>query len=82
MKFQSDAQKECYDDFLKSPVWNVIQESARRPTSSDLISTNIAQKVLKFGTEIQHDVFSNGFFLDPKVEIVTRGTSYKFALLN
>jgi len=49
--------------FPRSPVWNVIQESAKRPTSSDHISANIAQKTLKFGPEVQHDFFSNGFFL-------------------
>jgi len=49
--------------FPKSPVWNVIQESAKIPTSSDNISANIARKDLKFGSEIQRDFISNGFFL-------------------
>ena len=38
--------------FPRSPVWNVIQESAKRPTSSDHISTIIAQNAQKFGPEI------------------------------
>ena len=37
--------------FPRSPVWNVIQESAKRPTSSDHISENIVRKDLKFGPE-------------------------------
>ena len=49
--------------FPKSPVLNVIQESAKRPTSSYHISANIALKTLKFRPELQRDVFSNGFFL-------------------
>ena len=49
--------------FPRSLVWNVIQESAKKPTSSNHISTNIAREALKFGPEVQHDVFSNGFFL-------------------
>ena len=49
--------------FPRSPVLNVIQESAKRPTSSDHISANIARKALKFRPEIQRDCFSNGFFL-------------------
>ena len=47
--------------FPRSPVWNVIQESAKRPTSSDHISANIERKALKFRPELQRDVFSNGF---------------------
>ena len=46
----------------RSPVLNVIQESAKRPTSSDHISANVAPKDLKFISELQRDVFSNGFF--------------------
>ena len=38
--------------FPRSLVWNVIQESAKRPTSLDHISANIAQKALKFRPEI------------------------------
>jgi len=38
--------------FPKSLVWNVIKESAKRPTSSDHISANIGQKALKFGLEV------------------------------
>ena len=49
--------------FPRSPVWNVIQESEKRPNSSDHISANIARKDLKFGTKVQHDFFANGFFL-------------------
>jgi len=49
--------------FPRSPVWNVIQESAKRPTSSNHNSTKIAWKALKFGPTVQRDVFSNGFFL-------------------
>jgi len=49
--------------FPWSPVWNVIQESAKRPTSSDHISANIARKALKFGSEVHSHFFSNGFFL-------------------
>ena len=49
--------------FPRSPVWNVIQEFAKRPTSSDHNSTKIARKSLKFGPKVQCDVFSNGFFL-------------------
>ena len=48
--------------FPRSPVWNVIQKSAKRPTSSDHNAENIAQKALKFGPKVQRDVFSNGFF--------------------
>ena len=48
--------------FPRSLVWNVIQESAKRPTSSDHISANIGRKVLKFGPAIQCDFVSNGFF--------------------
>ena len=47
--------------FPRSPVWTVIQEFAKRPTSLDHISTNIGKKALKFEPEIQRDVFSNGF---------------------
>ena len=43
--------------FPKSLVWNVIQEFEKRQTSSAHISENIAQKALKFGPEIQRDVF-------------------------
>ena len=32
--------------FPRSPIWSVIQESAKRPNSSDHISANIAQKAL------------------------------------
>ena len=53
--------------FPRSPIWNVIQESAKRPTSLDHISTNIAQKSLKFGPKVQLDFFSNGFFLASKM---------------
>ena len=45
--------------FPRSPVWNVIQESAKRPTSADHISANIVRKALKFGPGIQRDFFSN-----------------------
>jgi len=34
--------------FPRSPVWNVIQESAKMPTFSDYISANIEKKVMKF----------------------------------
>jgi len=47
--------------FPKSPVWNVIQESTKIPTSSNHISANIALKDLKFRLEIQCNFFSNGF---------------------
>ena len=50
--------------FARSPVWNVIQESAKRPTSSDHNSTNIVQKALKFGSKVQRDLFWNIFFYD------------------
>ena len=49
--------------FPKSPVLNVIQESAKRQTFSDHISINIVQKDLNFGSKVQRDFFSNGFFL-------------------
>lgn len=49
--------------FPRSPVLNVIQESAKRPTSSDHLSANVAWKALKFGSKVQRDFFSNGFFL-------------------
>jgi len=48
--------------FPKSPVWNIIQESAKKSTSSDHISANIARKALKFGPKVQCNFFSNGFF--------------------
>jgi len=48
--------------FPRSPIWNVIQESATIPTSSYHISANIARTALKFESEVQHDFFSNGFF--------------------
>jgi len=47
----------------KSPVLNVIQESAKRQTFSDHISAIIARKSMKFGSKVMHDFFSNGFFL-------------------
>jgi len=47
--------------FPTSPVWNVIQESAKIPSSLDHISTNIVQKGLKFETKVQCDFLSNGF---------------------
>ena len=49
--------------FPRSPVWNVIQESAKIPTSSYHISANVARKALKFRYEVQCDFISNGFFL-------------------
>ena len=49
--------------FPRSLVWNVIQESVKIPTSSDDNSANIVQKDPRFGSEIQRDIFSNGFFL-------------------
>jgi len=49
--------------FPRSLVWNVIQDFAKRPTSSDHISVNIVQKALKFGSKVQRDFFPNGFFL-------------------
>ena len=45
----------------RTPVWNVIQESTKRPTFSDHISANIEQKAMKFGPKIQRNGFSNGF---------------------
>ena len=51
--------------FPRSPVWNVIQESAKRPIYSDHIFAIIVRKDLKFGPEIQRDFFSNGFFFLP-----------------
>ena len=48
--------------FPRSPVWNVIKESTKRPTSSDHISTNISWNALKFRPKVQRDFFSNGFF--------------------
>ena len=49
--------------FPRSPILNIIQESGKRPNSSDHISANIARKKLKFGPKVQRDFFSNGFFL-------------------
>ena len=49
--------------FPRSPVLNVIQESGKRPTSLDHISSNIVRKALKFRPQVQRDFFSNGFFL-------------------
>ena len=49
--------------FPRSPVWNVIREFAKRPTSSDHMSANIAQKALNFRLEVQNDFNPNGFFL-------------------
>jgi len=49
--------------FPRSHVLNVIQESAKRPASSDHISVNIMQKAMKFGSKVQHDFFSNGLLL-------------------
>ena len=48
--------------FPRSPIWNVIQEYAKRPTSLDHISANIVKKDLKFGPEVQRDFVSDGFF--------------------
>ena len=62
-KFQFDAHRESYDDFPRWPVLSVIQESAKRPTSSDHISENISWNALKYGPKVQRQVFSNGFFL-------------------
>ena len=61
--FNPMLRKKVMTIFPRSPVWNVIQESPKRPTSSDHISDNIARKALKFGPEIQRDFFSNGCFL-------------------
>ena len=47
--------------FPRSPVWNVIQESVKIPTSSDHISINIVRTTFKFGPKVQCDLFSNGF---------------------
>ena len=49
--------------FPRPPVWNIIRESAKRPTSLDHISTNILRKYLSFGAEVQNDCGINGFFL-------------------
>jgi len=52
--------------FPRSPIWNVIQESAKRPTSSDHISTNISRKAIKLGPKVQCDFISNGCFFASK----------------
>ena len=62
MKFQSDPHRESYDDFPRSRVWNVIQQSTKRATSSVHISANIVQKALKFEPEVHYVFVSNGFF--------------------
>lgn len=49
--------------FPRSPIWNVIQESAKTLTSSDHISANVVRQALKFGPEVQNDLSSNGFIL-------------------
>lgn len=49
--------------FPRSPIWNVIQGSAKTLTSSDYIFKNIARQTLKFRPEIKRDFVSNGFFL-------------------
>ena len=49
-------------NFPRSPIWNVIQESVKKLTSSDHISANIARKALKFGPKVQCNFVSNGFF--------------------
>ena len=60
--FNPMLKKKVMTIFPRSPVLSVIQESAKRPTSSDHISEN-TRKALKFGPKVPRDFFSNGFFL-------------------
>ena len=60
--FNPMLKKKVMTIFPRSPVLSVIQESAKRPTSSDHISENIVRKALQFGPTVQRDFFSNGFF--------------------
>ena len=62
-KFQSYAHRESYDDFPQVTCFECNSGVCKRPTSSDHISANVMQKALKFGRKVQHDFFSNGFFL-------------------
>jgi len=63
-KFQSDAQKKekkVITILPMSPVWNVIQESAKALHALDHISENIARQALKFRPKVKNDFGSNGF---------------------
>ena len=62
MKVQSNAQRTRYDDFPQVTYLECNSGVKKIQTSSDHTSANIAPKALKFGLELQHDVFSNGFF--------------------
>ena len=61
--FNPMLRKKVMTIFPRSPILSVIQESAKRPTSSDHISENIPRNALKFGPKVQRQFFSNGFFL-------------------
>ena len=61
--FNPMLRKKVMTIFPRSPVLSVVQESAKRPTSSDHISENIDRKALKFGPNVQRQFFSNGCFL-------------------
>ena len=59
--FNPMLRKKVMTIFPRSPVLSVIQESAKRRTSSDHISENIPQNALKFGPKVQNNFGSNGF---------------------
>ena len=61
--FNSMFKEKVMTIFPRSPVLSIIQESAKRPTSSDHISENIPRNALKFGPKVQRQFFSTGFFL-------------------
>ena len=44
MKFQSDSQRESYDDFPKSPIWEVIWKLAKTINVLDHIFENIEKQ--------------------------------------
>jgi len=62
MKFESDAQRESYDDFPKVTYLKCNSWVCQKLTSLDHISENIAREDLKFRPTVQTAFFSNGFF--------------------
>ena len=62
-KFNMMLREKVIMIFPRWLVWNVICGSAKSLTSSDHISENIARQDLKFGTKVQTDFFSIGFFV-------------------
>lgn len=55
MKFKFDAQREIYDDFPRSPIWDWILDPAKTLNSSDHISENIVNQYFKLVHNIDQD---------------------------